>query len=626
MRRLITVASALALAAGVALVAPGAAGAAGTFNVKDYGASGGGSSNDTPAIQRAIDAASAAGGGTVLFPSGTYQSRNTIHLRSDITMRLNSGATIKGASNDDYDAPESNPNDDFQDYGHSHFHNAMIYGDKLKNIAFVGAGVIDGAGNLITGNPNSGEADKIISLTRCDGLTVGDGITLRRGGHFAMLINGCTNVHSDHLNIDTASDRDGWNVISTTNVTITNANIAANDDALVFKSDYALGAKLPNGNVTVYDSHLSARCCNALMFGSETCGDFTGYDFQRITINGSDKSGLGMVSMDGTVISDVHYKDITLTNVRAAITQKIGTRRRCGNSPGIGRIHDITYENITASGQSSNNFSATLWGESGSNNKISDVTFTNVNLTVPGGSGSVSTGVPSNDPNDYNPKSIGTRPAYGWYIRNANNIRFNGGSVRFNSSDARPAVIVNNSTNVVFDPFVAERGTASNDVLFQTVTGYCVRNGTNTSGGALRVNQTGSTESCGTTPPPTGRVEAEDGVCQGTVDSNHAGFSGTGFCNTTNALGSAEEWSVPRETAGTVALAVRFANGITDARPMDLTVNGTSVGTLTFAGTGAWTTWQTATVQVPLAAGANTVRLAATTAGGGPNVDYVEVA
>jgi polygalacturonase len=626
MRRLITVASALALAAGVALVAPGAAGAAGTFNVKDYGASGGGSSNDTPAIQRAIDAASAAGGGTVLFPSGTYQSRNTIHLRSDITMQLNSGATIRGASNDDYDSPESNPNDDFQDYGHSHFHNAMIYGDRLNNIAFVGGGVIDGGGNLITGNPDDGEADKIISLTRCNGLTVGDGLTLRRGGHFAMLINGCTNVHSDHLTIDTASDRDGWNVISTTNVTITNATISANDDALAFKSDYALGAKLPNGNVTVYDSHLSAKCCNALMFGSETCGDFTGYDFQRITINGSDKSGLGLVSMDGTVISDVHYKDITMTNVRAAITQKVGTRRRCGNSPGVGRIHDITYENITSSGQSSNNFSATLWGESGANNKISNVTFTNVNLTVPGGSGSVSTGVPSNDPNDYNPKSIGTRPAYGWYIRNADNIRFIGGSVQFNSSDARPAVIVNNSTNVVFDPFVAERSTASNDLLFQTVNGYCVRNGTNTSGGALRVSQTGSTESCGTTPPPTGRFEAEDGVCQGTIDSNHAGFSGTGFCNTTNAVGSAEEWSVPRDTAGTATLAVRFANGTTDARPMDLTVNGTSVGTVTFAGTGAWTTWQTATVQVPLNAGANTIHLAATTAGGGPNVDYVEVA
>ena len=614
----------VAAVVGVAIGLPTPAGAAplAEFNVRDYGATGNGSSNDTPAIQRAIDAASAAGGGTVLFPAGTYQSRNTIHMRSNITMRLNAGATIRGASNDDYDEAEDNPWDDYQDYGHSHFRNSMIYGDRLNNIAFVGDGVIDGGGHLITGNPDQGEADKIITLTRCNGLNVGDGLTLRRGGHFAMLINGCTNVTSDNLTIDTASDRDGWNVISTTNVRITNADIRANDDALAFKSDYALGAKLPNGNVTVSDSYLGAVCCNALMFGSETCGDFTGYDFQRITINGSNKSGLGMVSMDGTVISDVHYKDITMTNVRAAITQKVGTRRRCGNNPGVGRIHDVTYENITSSGQSGNNFTATLWGESGTNNKISDVTFRNVDLTVPGGNDDDATGVPSNDPNNYNPNSIGTRPAYGWYLRNVENIRFTDSSVQFNSGDERAAVIANNSRSVFLDSFVAERSGGPRDVVFQNVSCYCVR-GTDTSGGALRVNQTGSTESCSA---PGNRYEAESGLCDGTVDSNHAGFSGAGFCNTTNAVGSAEEWTVTREQAGTATVAFRFANGTTTARPMDLTVNGLPVGTLTFTGTGAWTTWQAVSIQVPLAAGTNVVRLTATTANGGPNVDYLEVA
>ncbi|MGO4758504.1 glycosyl hydrolase family 28 protein, partial [Streptomyces sp. 2MCAF27] len=239
----------------------------------------------------------------------------------------------------------------------------------------------------------------------CKDLTL-SGITLRRGGHFAALINGCDNVTSDHLTIDTASDRDGWNIISTTNVTVTDANIAANDDALVFKSDYALGAKLSNGHVKVRDSKLSAKCCNALMFGSETCGDFTDYDFQGITINGADKSGLGMVSMDGSNISDVHYRDITMTGVHSPIMMKIGTRKRCGNNPGVGHISNVTFDNITGTGNSPS-FSPTLWGESGSN-RISDITFNNVNLTVPGGNGTMSTGTPSNDAKDYNPKSIGT--------------------------------------------------------------------------------------------------------------------------------------------------------------------------------------------------------------------------
>ncbi|HZM75986.1 MAG TPA: glycosyl hydrolase family 28 protein [Candidatus Limnocylindrales bacterium] len=598
---------------------------AATFNVRDFGATGNGSTNDTPAIQRAIDAAANAGGANIVqFPSGTYRSANSIHMRSNITIQLDSGATILGSPNDDYDPPESNPFDDFQDFGHSHFHNAMIWGDRLTNIGFVGSGTIDGGDNLITGNPASGEADKIISLTRCNGLRV-DGITLRRGGHFAMLTNNCNNITSDRLRIDTASDRDGWNIISATNVTVTNANISANDDALAFKSDYALGAKLPNGNVRVFDSRLSAVCCNALMFGSETCGDFTGYDFQRITINGSNKSGLGLVSMDGAVISDVHYKDITMTNVRAAITQKIGTRRRCGNSPGVGSIHHITYENITSSGQSSSNFTATLWGETAAANRIHDITFTNVDIDVPGGNACMGTGVPSNNATDYNPNSIGTRPAYGWYIHNANNIRFQGGSsVGFVSNDCRPAVIANAGSTIEFDGFAFERGSNSPaDFVFQSINPYCVRNS-----GSPRITSTSSTAQCGPVEPPPGRFEAENApaVCDGTIDSNWAGFSGTGFCNTTNAVGAFTEWTVTSASTGPATLTFGWANGTTTDRPSTVSVNGVNVATPTFGSTGTWTDWTRTAVNATLNAGSNVVRVTGTTANGAPNLDYVDVA
>ncbi len=471
-------------------------GATAVYNVRDYGAVGDGHVNDSPAIARAITAADAAGGGTVQFPAGNYKSKNTVHLRSNITIHLESGATIMGSVADTYDAAEPNPYDRYQDYGHSHFHDAMFYGDNLSNIAFTGSGTIDGMGFLVTAtrDPGPGEADKIISLTRCRDLTL-SGITLRRGGHFAALINGCDRVVSDHLTIDTAGEQDGWNIINTTNVTITNANISANDDALAFKSDYALGAKLPNGHVTVTDSTLKAGCCNALMFGSETCGDFTDYQFQNIRINGANKSGLGLVSMDGANISDVHYRDITMTGVRSPIFQKISTRKRCGNNPGVGHISNITYDNITATGASPS-LTPTLWGESGSNH-ISGVTFTNVNITVPGGSPAIATTVPSNNVTNYDPSSIGTRPAYGWYLHNADNIRFVNSSVRFATNDDRPAVIANGGGPVRFDRFTAQRGSSSAyDVGFQTVNGYCVTNGTNTGGGALRVNTAGSTQSC----------------------------------------------------------------------------------------------------------------------------------
>jgi hypothetical protein len=620
MRKYVVVVAALAVTAAVIGV-PTLAHAA-TFNVRDYGAKGDGSTNDTPAIQAAINAASNAGGGTVEFPSGNYKSKNTIHLKSRITMQLDSGATILGSSADTYDAAESNPFSAYQDYGHSHFHDAMIYGDGLTDIAFTGSGTIDGAGNLITGNPGTGEADKILSLTNCDRLTL-NGVQFKRGGHFAILTNHCNDITSDHLRIATAGDRDGWNVISATNVTITNANIAANDDALVFKSDYALGAKLPNGNVTVTDSTLSAQCCNALMFGSETCGDFTGYNFQRITITGASKSGLGMVSMDGANISDVHYRDITMTGTHSHIMLKIGTRKRCGNNPGIGHISNITYDNITGSYTGSGSFSPTIWGEAGSN-QISDVHFTNVHLTVPGGNGTMSTAVPSNDPNNYNPNSIGTRPAYGWYVHNAHDITWSGSSVEFNTADGRPAVIANTGANLSFDGLTAERtSTGPYDVGFQSVAGYCVKNSQNTSGGALRINaDPGSSQHCTTGVD----YQAENcTIFDGTVDTNHLGYTGTGFVNGTNEVGSYVECAVTVAAAGPVPVAIRYSNGTTTNRPMDVTVNGVLVATPSFPGTGNWDTWATATITPTLAAGTNLIRLTATTVNGGPNLDKLAV-
>lgn len=593
------------------------------FDVRSYGAKGDGSSNDSAAVNSAVSAANAAGGGIVEFTAGTYKSRNTIHLKSNVTLQLDAGSTLLGSSGTGYDAAEANPYDSYQDYGHSHFHNAMIYGDRLTDIGFTGSGVIDGGGNLITGNPTTGQADKIISLTRCSGLTL-SGITLRRGGHFGALTNGCNNIVSDHLHIDTASDRDGWNVINATQVTVTNAVIASNDDALVFKSDYALGATLPNGHVTVTGAQLSSKCCNALMFGSETCGSFTDYRFDSVNITAAGKSGLGIVSMDGADISDVHYSNITMSGVKSPIMQKIGTRKRCGGSPGVGHISNISYDNVSGTG-ASGGFSPTLWGEAGGN-RISDVSFTDVHLTVPGGSAAMATTVPSNSPTDYNPNSIGTRPAYGWYIHNATGIHFYNSSVRFAANDNRPAVLVDTAGPVSFGALTAQRGSGSPfDVGFHAVTGYCLSaDSVNTTGGALRLNTGASTRSC--TGAGT-RYEAENATLSAgsTVDSNHLDFSGTGFVNTANAVGGYVEWTVQAPTAGTVNLVLGYANGSGTDRPGQFSANGVAVGAaLPLGSTGSWDIWGRPTVAVPLKAGANTVRLTATTAAGLPNIDYLD--
>ncbi len=128
-------------------------------------------------------------------------------------------------------------------------------------------------------------------------------------------------------------------------------------------------------------------------------------------------------------------------------------------------------------------------------------------------------------------------------------------------------------------------------------------------------------------PAPANRYEAESAtISQGVVESNHTGFSGTGFVNYDNLVGGYVQWTVNAATAGPAAVRFRYANGTTVNRPMDIAVNGApAVAGLAFNGTGTWDTWQTVTTTVNLAAGTNTIRATATTANGGPNADYLEL-
>ncbi len=122
------------------------------------------------------------------------------------------------------------------------------------------------------------------------------------------------------------------------------------------------------------------------------------------------------------------------------------------------------------------------------------------------------------------------------------------------------------------------------------------------------------------------RYEAESApaVCTGTIDSDWAGYSGSGFCNANNAVGAYAQFTVNAATAGTATLSVRFANGTTTARSANVIVNGSTVTTASFESTGTWSAWTTKTLTVPVNSGSNTVRLSPTAAVGLPNIDYLD--
>ncbi|MBO3744653.1 carbohydrate-binding protein [Streptosporangiaceae bacterium NEAU-GS5] len=120
--------------------------------------------------------------------------------------------------------------------------------------------------------------------------------------------------------------------------------------------------------------------------------------------------------------------------------------------------------------------------------------------------------------------------------------------------------------------------------------------------------------------------QAEDAtISQGTAATNHTGYTGTGFVDYVNVTGSYVEFQVNVAAGGSVPIDVRYANGTDVNRPLQLTVNGVNVGTRDYNPTANWDTWTDDTFTVDLTTGANVIRLTATTANGGPNLDKITV-
>ncbi|GHG86926.1 PQQ-dependent sugar dehydrogenase [Streptomyces lanatus] len=137
-----------------------------------------------------------------------------------------------------------------------------------------------------------------------------------------------------------------------------------------------------------------------------------------------------------------------------------------------------------------------------------------------------------------------------------------------------------------------------------------------------------------TASPPSGAAAAAASdhqaetatISQGTVATNHSGYTGTGFVDYTNVTGSYVEFTVRADAAGGASLALRYANGTGADRPMDISVGGKVIASkVSFPPTANWTTWATKTVNADLTAGTNKIRATATTTAGGPNLDKLTV-
>jgi polygalacturonase len=325
-------------------------------------------------INAAIVAASSAGGGTVVIPSGTFKTYS-IRMKSNVGLHfaapdsvLQAAITGTGEGQDGgfYDAPEANLFVGLQDGGHSHWANSLISIVDANNIMISGPGLINGGrrtpGGLTeavlsggdarersdrTGAGSPGNANKAIGLKNARNIVFRD-FRIKNGGHMAILGSGVIGWTLDGLVIDT--NRDAIDVDACQNVTIRNSVFnSLNDDAIVMKGSFGIGKYLPTRNILIekdtvsgYDpgsvldkTHSTQKLVatdrdgptGRVKFGTEGSSGLDTMTVQDVTFDRS--RGFALESVDGAEIRNVIFRNIRMKNVSSSpIFLRIGDRGR----------------------------------------------------------------------------------------------------------------------------------------------------------------------------------------------------------------------------------------------------------------------------------------------------------
>jgi len=482
------------------------------YDVRAFGARADGKTLDTPAINKAIETAAAAGGGTVNFPAGTYLSVS-IRLRSNITLQFHPGATILAAEPTPdkvtYDLPEPNQWDMYQDFGHSHWQNSLIWGIGLENISIVGPGLINGQG-LTRRSPRArrvnqpgdrpvtlggetgarpqsplGEDDdpsvmkglgnKAISLKLSRNVLLRD-FSILNGGHFAVLATGVDNLTIDNVKVDT--NRDGFDIDSSRNVRISNCSVnSPNDDAIVLKSSFALGFARATENVTITNCLVSGYDIGSLLdgtykrnvkeapdhdgptgrvkFGTESNGGFKNITIANVVFDHC--RGLALETVDGGRLEDVTITNITMRDVtNPPIFMRLGKRMRGPAGSPVGSLQRVNISNLVAYNADAR-YASIISGIPG--HQIEDVKLSNIRIFYRGGGKKelVDQQPPERETNYPEPSMFGETPAYGFFIRHAKGVSLSNMQISYLNDEFRPPFLLDDVNGVALRDVAAEK-------------------------------------------------------------------------------------------------------------------------------------------------------------------------
>ena len=441
------------------------------YNVRSFGAVGDGKNLDSPAINTAIESAFANGGGKIIVPAGIYLC-GSIHLKSNIELHLLPGAIIKAApaSMKVYDESESFGGfPEYQDGGHTYFHNSLIWAEGQDNISITGRGMIDGegltkkdtenAGNVQGGSIGTG--DKAIALKLCTNILIRD-ITIFRGGHFAIIITGCEKGTIDNVTIDT--NRDGIDIDCCKYLTVTNTKVnTPNDDGIVLKSSFALKKPVPCENILINNCIVTGYklgtfldgtyipekvnwVCGRIKLGTESNGGYRNIAISNCTMMYS--SGLAFEEVDQGRMENIAVSNITMNHVHHyPIYITTGCRNRGPKevtSPSYGG--DIMISNVIADDADS---LAGIIVTGMKEEPLRNIRLHNIQIRYRGGGTSdLSKKEYREQGTNYpEPRWAGPTPAYGLYARHVDGLTVRGLYLETIRPDYRHVVILDDVKN-----------------------------------------------------------------------------------------------------------------------------------------------------------------------------------
>jgi polygalacturonase len=458
------------------------------YDVRKFGAVGGGKTIDTLAINKAIEAAAAMGGGTVLFPAGTYASYS-IHLKSFVSLYLESGATILAApvpldgTSSGYDPAEPQGEwEPYQDFGHNHWHNSLIWGEDIHDVAIFGPGLIWGKG-LSRGLshdpdlPNTskpGVGNKAIALKNCHNVILRD-FSILQGGWFAILATGVDNLTIDNLKIDT--NRDGMDVDCCKNVRVSNCSVNSPwDDAICPKSSFALGYARATENVTITNCYVTGNYQLGTMLdgtfkkwgpdfknhntGRIKCGTESNGGFKNITISNcvfEGCRGFALETVDGALCEDITFIGITMRDLKnSPMFLRLGMRMRGPKELPVGTLKRVLISNVTSCGALPE-LCSIISGVPG--HYIEDLKLSDIYLDqLGGGTKEMAELQPSEKENAYpEPTMFGPLPASGFFVRHCRNVEFSNVEIATEKPDSRPALWLNDVDGADFFRIKAPR-------------------------------------------------------------------------------------------------------------------------------------------------------------------------